>query len=122
MQVFVASIHANPNFEYPYCCGFIDQTGGSSAKGSTLCLPLPPGSSWSAGYKEALSLAIESAVDFGAKALVVSLGVDTLQNDPVAVAGAGFALVLEDFYQVFEAHKFCLYQSPTIDWSTLLYF
>ena len=40
-SVLVVSIHADPEIEYPYNCGFADQYGGDSALNATLCLPLP---------------------------------------------------------------------------------
>jgi len=107
-DVFVCSIHADPEIEYPYNSGFADQVGGTgnpAAIGATLCIPLQRNTRWSNApldnaeidYKAALLKAITAAKEFGAKALVVSLGVDTLVRDPVAVPGAGFCIELEDY-------------------------
>ena len=91
-------IHADPEVEYPYCCGFADQTGPESgpAANTTLNLPLGKGTSW-AEYEPALRRALDAIREFGAKALVVSLGVDTLANDPEAAPLAGFALHGPDY-------------------------
>ena len=37
--------------------------------------------------------------------MVVSLGLDTLIDDPVAVVGAGFALQLDDYIEIGKALK-----------------
>lgn len=100
-DVFVASIHAHPDIEYPYSCGFSDQVGGPDAIGATLCLPLGAGCTISE-YSIALQTAVEKAVAHGAQVLVVSLGVDTLRNDPVAVPDAGFAIDSGIFCQPFK--------------------
>ena len=44
-----------------------------------------------------LSDAIAALLDFGAKALVVSLGVDTIRGDPECVPGCGMCLDKKDF-------------------------
>ena len=83
-SVLVASLHADPDIEYPYTSGFADQVGGPGAEGGTLCLPLPAGASWEGGYGAALAAATERVADFGAEFLIVSLGVDTIVGDPVS--------------------------------------
>jgi len=60
---------------------------------SSLAL-LRAGATWDGGYGDALCRCIAKAHEFGARALVVSLGVDTLKGDPVATNGAGFGLEL----------------------------
>jgi len=117
-NVFVCSIHADPDIEYPYNCGFADQVGGTgnpAAIGATLCLPMQRGTRWSdvpledvdVDYKAALQKAVNAAKAFGAQALVVSLGVDTLARDPVAVPGAGFEVELEDYVNIGAALRQC---------------
>jgi len=78
--------HFRLAFARSYTCGFADQTGDEEkAPGGTLCLPLAAGATWGTTYGPALRHALSKALAFGAQALVVSLGVDGLQNDPVAV-------------------------------------
>ncbi len=58
-------------------------------------LPLPLG----AGFKvwhEALQQALAGVAAFGAQALVVSLGLDTFEGDPIS----GFTLKTEDYLRV----------------------
>lgn len=90
-DVFFCSLHADPEIEYPYCCGFADQTGEGAGAGSTLNIPMAKGTDWAA-YKVQLSRALDAIRSFGAKALVVSLGVDTLGADPECAPLAGFKL------------------------------
>lgn len=97
--VFVASIHMDPAKDFPFCAGFADQTGHpDKAPGSTLCLPLAPGTTW-AEYAPALDAALGAISAFGAEALVVSLGMDALVGDPETMPGAGMALIPADFGQ-----------------------
>ena len=104
-DVLVCSIHAHPDIEYPYTTGFENQIGGGSAIGSTMCVPLPQGTTWTGQYANALDKVIAKVKEFGADAMVVSLGLDTLIDDPVAVVGAGFALQLDDYIEIGKALK-----------------
>jgi len=85
-SVLVVSLHCDPDHEYPFHNGFEDENNKS------LChLPMPPGTDWST-YKETLERGIEKVKSFGASALVLSLGLDTLDGDPCAIRRAGFKL------------------------------
>jgi acetoin utilization deacetylase AcuC-like enzyme len=96
-SVYFASLHADPESpEYPFTSGFADQTGGPLAPLSTLNIPLPKGTDWQS-YAVALRRAIDGAIAFGAQALVVSLGLDTIAGDPVAYKEARFELLPPDF-------------------------
>jgi len=99
-SVFVCSIHADPDIDYPYTCGFAAQIGGGAGEGSTLCIPLPSQASWESHYKDAIRKAVAGVVAYGCEALVVSLGVDGLKGDPVAVPGAGFEIETADFSRI----------------------
>lgn len=99
-DVFVGSIHAHPDIDYPYTCGFEEQIGGPQALGGICCKPLGQGASWDKDYRKSLNDIMEKVVAFEAEALVVSLGVDTMINDPVTVVGAGFKIELEDYFKV----------------------
>jgi acetoin utilization deacetylase AcuC-like enzyme len=91
-DVFFASLHATPDTEYPYFLGYADETGAGDGAGCNLNLPMPRGTTWPA-YAEALEVAIRAIERHGADALVVSLGVDTFEHDPIS----GFALASADF-------------------------
>ena len=81
-DVFFASLHADPRFEYPFYLGHADETGEGEGDGSNLNLPLPAGTGpeeWLA----ALEVACSRIARAGAEALVVSLGLDTFAGDPL---------------------------------------
>ena len=54
------------------------------------------GTTWET-YSKALETAMSKIKDFGTQALVVSLGLDTLNGDPCAVRRAGFKLEGDDY-------------------------
>jgi acetoin utilization deacetylase AcuC-like enzyme len=89
--VYFASLHADPADDYPYFSGFADERGAGAGVGTTLNLPLPPGTEWMA-YSRALAVALEGIRAFGADTLVVSLGVDTALEDTDS-----FCLTGDDF-------------------------
>ncbi len=89
-DVVCVSIHANPTEEFPWFAGFADERGVGEGEGANLNLPLPRGASRSAWF-DALSTGLErlDSVD----ALVVSLGVDTFEGDPLGT----FSLTTDDY-------------------------
>ena len=87
-DVLFASLHGDPRHEFPHFSGFADEIGTGPGEGSTVNLPLPPGTSY-AGWLDALRTALERIESFGAEALVVSLGVDTFVEDPISSFGLG---------------------------------
>ncbi len=91
-DVFFTSIHADPMDEYPYFLGHADEVGDGNGKGANLNVPLPVGTDW-AKYSDALKTALSAIEDFGADALVVSLGLDTFERDPIS----RFTLTSDDF-------------------------
>jgi len=80
--IFFASIHADPTVDYPHTTGYTNEIGYGAGLGTNLNIPLPHGTGDEA-YFEALTRAIRAIKDFGAQALVVSLGFDTYINDPM---------------------------------------
>ncbi len=87
-DVLFVSIHGTPETEYPYFLGYADERGASAGEGYTLNLPLPRGTGWDE-YAVALDTALQAVADFGADALVVSLGVDTYEGDPISAFKLG---------------------------------
>ncbi|MDR7098880.1 acetoin utilization deacetylase AcuC-like enzyme [Lysobacter niabensis] len=96
-DVLVVSLHGDPNTEYPFYLGYADERGAGAGTGFNLNLPLPRGTDW-AGYSHALEQAFARIAVFAPQALVVSLGVDTFQDDPIS----GFALSTSDFLRLGE--------------------
>jgi acetoin utilization deacetylase AcuC-like enzyme len=97
-DVHVASLHGDPPHDYPYYLGHADERGEGEGVGFNHNLPLPRGTDFG-GWREALGTALQGVAASGVQALVVSLGVDTFEGDPVA----GFRLGSEDYLRIGEA-------------------
>lgn len=91
-DVGYVSIHADPSSDFPYFLGYADETGTGAGEGRNRNLPLPRGSGWDR-YAEALEAALGTVATLRPDALVVSVGVDTFEGDPLS----GFRLVTPDF-------------------------
>ena len=96
-DVFFASIHGDPRTEYPFYLGHADETGVGAGLGTNLNLPLPRGTDF-AIWSDALTQALAAIARFGADALVVSLGLDTFEGDPIS----GFQLKSDDYLRLGE--------------------
>jgi acetoin utilization deacetylase AcuC-like enzyme len=96
-DVFFASIHGDPRTEYPFFLGHADECGAGAGLGANLNLPLPRGTGF-ATWRNALQRALQGIAQFGAQALVVSLGLDTFEGDPIS----GFKLQADDYLRVGE--------------------
>ncbi len=94
-DVLFTSIHGDPNTEYPFYLGYADERGEGAGLGCNQNLPLPRGTGFSV-WRAALAQALQGIARFGADALVVSLGLDTFDGDPVA----GFKLQSDDYLRV----------------------
>jgi acetoin utilization deacetylase AcuC-like enzyme len=96
-SVFFASLHADPDIEYPFFWGAAEERGAGAGLGFNLNLPLPQGTG-DAPYAATLDLALAAIRDYAPHYLVVSLGLDIAQGDPAslagfAVTGAGFRTI-----------------------------
>lgn len=91
-DVYFCSIHADPEDEYPYYCGFAHENGRDEGEGFTHNLPLPLETGEMA-YLRALERAMAAIDVFAPDVLLVSLGFDTLAGDPQG----GMLLATESF-------------------------
>lgn len=96
-DVFFASIHADPDFEFPFLSGYAEETGIGAGEGANLNLPLPAGTGWDT-WSAALDRALDGVRRFAADAVLVSLGLDTYAKDPIAQ----FRLESDDFVRMGE--------------------
>ncbi|WP_119966189.1 histone deacetylase family protein [Simplicispira lacusdiani] len=96
-DVLFVSIHGDPRTEYPFYLGHADETGEGAGAGCNLNLPLAAGSSVQTWFA-ALEQACARIAGHGAEALVVSLGLDTFEGDPIS----RFALASADFLRLGE--------------------
>jgi acetoin utilization deacetylase AcuC-like enzyme len=81
-DVLTLSIHADPNFEYPYYSGYADQIGAGAGLGFHQNYPLALGTD-DAAYLSTLEKAIERISAFRPSFLVVSAGMDIYGEDPL---------------------------------------
>ena len=91
-SVFFASIHGDPNTEYPFYWGHADERGEGAGEGATLNLPLPRGTT-AAPYLAALGQALAAIDAFDPGLMVISFGADTWEQDPIS----HFKLTTEDY-------------------------
>ena len=82
-DVFFTSLHGDPVEAFPYFSGYADETGSGAGTGYTLNFPMPHGTDFAA-WRQALESALARIGSFRADALVVSLGVDTFEADPIS--------------------------------------
>ncbi|MDQ3398202.1 MAG: histone deacetylase family protein [Deinococcota bacterium] len=94
-EVLFVSLHADPAHDFPYFWGHAAERGDGAGEGFNLNLPLPLGTSWQP-YAEALRLALARVEAFSPDVLVVSLGLDTFENDPIS----SFRLATGDYLKL----------------------
>ncbi|MDX1613715.1 MAG: histone deacetylase family protein [Candidatus Promineifilaceae bacterium] len=82
-DVLFVSIHADPAEAYPHFWGYAGEIGRGAGRGLTLNLPLPLGTGWAA-YESVLAQGLAAVADFDPDYLLVSLGLDTHEADPIA--------------------------------------
>ncbi len=86
-DVLYVSLHADPARAFPYFSGHADETGAGPGQGFNRNFPLPAGTRIDA-YAATLDQACTTIADFDPDApLVVSLGFDTFERDPIADLG-----------------------------------
>jgi acetoin utilization deacetylase AcuC-like enzyme len=92
-DVLYVSLHGDPAEAFPYFSGYADETGSGAGAGFNLNLPLPPKTGFAA-WREALRHGLGRVAGFRPDALIVSLGVDTFEDDPISF----FRLKSQDFH------------------------
>ena len=92
-DIYYLSVHGDPMDEFPYFLGHADETGAGDGEGFNQNYPLPPGSGFTKWF-DAFKSACEKVAAYSPDYLVVSLGVDPYQNDPIS----SFDLKTEDFF------------------------
>jgi len=94
-DVFATSIHADPNWKFPYFSGFENETGEGAGAGFNLNRSLSAGTT-NQQYQSTLEAVLAKISEYAPAHLVVSLGLDTHEADPIG----GFALTTEYFEQM----------------------
>lgn len=92
-DVLFISMHGQPEDAFPHFLGYADETGEGAGKGFTLNLPMPPGTPFGP-WRDALKTALERVSSFSPDVLIVSLGTDTFEKDPISF----FKLTSDNFF------------------------
>lgn len=94
-DVLTVSIHADPVRFYPFFWGYADETGEGEGQGANLNLPLPRGTG-DDDYLREFGTALTAIEHFDAGALVIALGLDAHEGDPMG----GFAITTDGFARI----------------------
>jgi acetoin utilization deacetylase AcuC-like enzyme len=92
-DVLFLSLHGNPEDCYPHFLGYKDERGKGKGEGFNFNYPMPPKTNF-ATWAEALEESFKQIRRFKPDVLVVSLGVDTFEKDPISF----FKLKSKDFH------------------------
>ncbi|NNM73279.1 histone deacetylase family protein [Enterovirga aerilata] len=91
-DVLTVSVHADPANYFPFYAGYAGETGEGAGAGANLNIPLPQGTGDGA-WLEAIGEGLRRIAAFRPAALVVALGFDASEHDPIGafkVTTAGF--------------------------------
>ncbi|MEM7207805.1 MAG: histone deacetylase family protein [Pseudomonadota bacterium] len=91
-DVMFCSLHGDPREAFPHFLGYADENGAGDGEGFNFNFPLGPGTPYSE-WADALDAALTKVKNYSPDALIVSLGVDTFENDPISF----FKLKSDDF-------------------------
>jgi acetoin utilization deacetylase AcuC-like enzyme len=91
-DVMFLSLHGDPKEAFPHFLGYADETGHGDGEGFNHNYPMGPGTSFTT-WGEALTDACRKIGQYAPDALVISLGVDTYEHDPISF----FKLTSDDF-------------------------
>lgn len=94
-DVQFVSLHGHPKTEYPFFLGYEEERGEGEGEGYNVNYPME----WGTGFdhwREALVDGARKIAAYGPDAVVVSLGVDTFEKDPISQ----FKLKSPDFLEV----------------------
>ncbi|EKE13739.1 MAG: histone deacetylase superfamily protein [uncultured bacterium] len=94
-DVLTISIHADPNWKFPYFTGFSNERGINEGQGKNFNFFLPKGTT-NNQYQRTLEKAINKIEEFKPKYLVIPLGLDTHQSDPIG----GFELTTKYYTEM----------------------
>ena len=94
-DVFFASIHGDPKEAFPHFLGYTDEQGTGRGEGYNINYPMEYGTPY-IEWTKALDDAIQKIKSFQPDALLISLGVDTYEKDPISF----FKLKSDDFFDI----------------------
>ena len=106
-DVFFVSLHGDPKDAFPHFLGHADEKGSGEGVGYNCNYPMAPGTTYDV-WSKSLDDSISKIQNFSTDALIVSLGVDTYENDPISF----FKLKSDDFFDV--GRKIASINLPTL--------
>ncbi len=106
-DVLFVSIHGDPAFEFPWFAGYAAERGAGDGEGSNINLPLPAATDFDR-WNEALEDGLGAIASGGIDVLVVSLGVDTFDGDPLGT----FTIHTDDYTAM--ANRISTLDIPTV--------
>ncbi len=92
-DVLFISLHGQPEDEFPHFLGYADEIGSDKGEGYNVNYPMPKGTTFETWRKE-LYMAMQRITDYAPDAVIISLGTDTFEEDPIS----SFKLKSGDFY------------------------
>jgi acetoin utilization deacetylase AcuC-like enzyme len=94
-DVQVLNLHGDPMVEYPFFLGHADEKGSGAGEGFNVNYPMPHGTTFET-WGAALDDACARLVAYRPDVVVVSLGVDTFEKDPISQ----FKLKTQDYPRI----------------------
>ncbi len=91
-DVLFLSLHGDPKDAFPHFLGYADEAGEGKGEGFNCNYPMSPGTNFKT-WGSALNDACKKITRYSPDALVISLGVDTFERDPISF----FKLASDDF-------------------------
>jgi acetoin utilization deacetylase AcuC-like enzyme len=91
-DVMFLSLHGDPNDAFPHFLGYADESGQDKGEGFNHNYPMGPGTTFKT-WGDALADACRKIKNYAPDAVVISLGVDTFEHDPISF----FKLASDDF-------------------------
>ncbi|CAM5772526.1 acetylpolyamine amidohydrolase [Labrys miyagiensis] len=82
-DVLVVNLHGDPANEYPFFLGYADETGSGRGEGFNVNFPMPAGTAFDA-WGAALEEGCRKIEAYKPDVVLVSLGVDTFEKDPIS--------------------------------------
>lgn len=82
-DVQVVNLHGHPDDEYPHFLGYADEKGAGAGVGFNINFPMHHGTGWDT-WSAALEEGCKSIEAYKPDVLVISLGVDTFEKDPIS--------------------------------------
>jgi acetoin utilization deacetylase AcuC-like enzyme len=106
-DILFVSLHADPSRYYPFFAGYADERGTGAGVGANLNLPLPHGTG-DAAYLDALAQGFTAIRAFAPGLLLISLGFDASEHDPLGV----LKLTEPGFAEI--ARRIAAFKLPTV--------